>query len=80
MALINYRHLDGIAYIVFYKKGFKTLRYMTCTQNLKYVPREHWPPGPPIIFPVHVARIFDLDIQQWRSFLKANIVSIIPIK
>jgi hypothetical protein len=80
MAIINYKLLDGIAYIIFYKKGYASLRYMLCTQNLKYVPQEDWPPGPPIVFPDHVARIYDLEIMAWRSFIKANIVSIIPAK
>lgn len=66
--------LSGVATVTFTKKD-NTVRVMRCTNNLALIPTEKHPtkatpPNP------DVNRVYDLDINEWRSFRKSSILKI----
>lgn len=65
--------------IVFTKKD-NSERKMYCTNKLSEIPKEHHPnsDNPDKPTPSHLFKVFDLEVQGWRSFTIANLISIEP--
>lgn len=68
------RALKARARVVFMKKD-GSIRTMVCTTNLAYVPVEQHPQGTGK-FSINVQRVFDLELNEWRSFYKSNLMSV----
>lgn len=61
--------------VVTFKKKDGTIRKMKCTRNPKYIPEEHQPKTS-IEDSGAAIRVFDIEKQEWRSFVVENIMSI----
>lgn len=68
------RLLRSRARVVFMKKD-GTIRTMICTTNLEYVPTELHPKGHGK-FNINIQRVFDLELNEWRSFYKNYLMSV----
>lgn len=66
--------LSGVATVTFTKKD-NTVRVMRCTNNLALIPTEKHPTRTTSANP-EVNRVYDLDINEWRSFRKSSILKI----
>lgn len=51
-----------------------TLRTVKATLNPDYIPEEHRPNGRGGAYNSNQLRFFEVDLQEWRSCLKTNIV------
>lgn len=58
-----------------FKKKDGSLRKMHCTKNLNLIPSDQHPKGVQAHSASSLA-VFDLDINEWRSFIVANITHI----
>lgn len=65
---------ESNATITFTKKD-GTQRTMNCTRNTAFIPTEKLPKEG-TTEPTTAVPVFDLDVQDWRSFIPANIVRI----
>jgi hypothetical protein len=68
------RYLKGRARVVFMKKD-GSVREMICTTNLALVPADLHPKGSGK-FNINVQRVFDLELNEWRSFYKSYLMSV----
>lgn len=68
------RALQARARIVFMKKD-GSIRTMLCTTNLSYIPVEQHPQGTGK-YNINIQRVFDLELNEWRSFQKSNLMSV----
>lgn len=66
---------DVIMEVVFTKTD-GTNRVMLCTQALELIPEDKHPSGESnTVYDENQVRVFDLEVNEWRSFLKDNIIS-----
>lgn len=68
------RLLKGRARVVFMKKD-GSVREMICTTNLSLVPAELHPRGTGK-YNIDIQRVFDLELNEWRSFYKSYLMSV----
>lgn len=68
------RALKARARVVFMKKD-GTVRTMVCTTNLAFIPVDLHPQGTGK-YSINVQRVFDLELNEWRSFYKNNLMSV----
>lgn len=66
--------LARVAVVTFTKRDNST-RVMRCTTNLSLVPSDKHPKQSMNYSP-DVYRVFDLDINEWRSFRKSTILKV----
>lgn len=61
---------------VVFTKTDGTNRVMLCTQALELIPEDKHPSGESnTVYDENQVRVFDLEVNEWRSFLKDNIIS-----
>lgn len=65
--------------IIFIKKD-GSRRSMRCTQNLAIIPQEKHPKGIGTGSTADLKKVFDLDIQEWRSFKVDTVIDAEPLK
>jgi hypothetical protein len=68
------RLLKGRARVVFMKKD-GSVREIVCTTNLSLVPTELHPRGTGK-YNIDIQRVFDLELNEWRSFYKSYLMSV----
>lgn len=51
-------------------------RTMRCTTNDKYIREDMKPKGGVVNYSDQVKRVFDIDIDEWRSFRTDSVISI----
>jgi hypothetical protein len=66
---------DNKSTIITFVKKDGTLRKMLCTRNPSKIPAEHHPKTE-TTDPSTSIRVFDLEKNEWRSFLIANVKSV----
>lgn len=66
--------LRGKARLAFFKKD-GSVREMIGTTNLEYVPTEQHPKGGSV-YSASVQKVYDLGLNEWRSFIKSNLMRI----
>ena len=66
---------DNKSTVVTFKKKDGTIRKMRCTRNPSFIPSEHIPKSESQESPSTI-RAFDLEKQEWRSFIVENVMSI----
>jgi hypothetical protein len=66
---------DNKSTIITFVKKDGTLRKMSCTRNPSKIPVEHHPKTE-TTDPSTSIRVFDLEKNEWRSFLVANVKSV----
>lgn len=66
---------NGPMSIVFTKVD-GTQRLMNCTKNMSLVPGDKHPKGDGKPTPANIIKVFDVDINEWRSFKYDSIISI----
>lgn len=75
--VIDYSALGTVAVVTFTKKNGE-LREMVCTTNLALVPAGQQPKGTSTRVDVpDMVRAFDLNKNEWRSFYRSNVISLI---
>lgn len=57
-----------------FKKKDGTLRTMYCTKNLNTIPFENHPKGSSKPTSDNTITVFDLQLNEWRSFVVSNLV------
>ena len=57
-----------------FKKKDGTLRTMYCTKNLNNIPAEKHPKGSNKLVSDNTITVFDLQLNEWRSFVVSNLV------
>lgn len=67
----------GVAVVTFTKKNGET-RVMRCTQNMDRVPTDKHPMGTGTPYTNNQVRVFDLDKEEWRSFLRDSVTEVQP--
>lgn len=67
----------GIAVVTFTKKNGET-RVMRCTQVMDHVPTDKHPTGTGTPYTDSQVRVFDLDKEEWRSFLRGSVTDVQP--
>ena len=71
--------LDGIVNVTFNKKD-GTERIMNCTLNYEHIPENKKPlnlyKGEKVLQNLNILKVFDIDKQDWRSFIVENIISV----
>lgn len=55
-----------------FRKKDGSMRTMRCTRNMDNIPEEHHPKGE-TIEPTGCVRAFDIDKNEWRSFIIENV-------
>lgn len=65
----------GIAVVTFTKKNGET-RVMRCTQSMDYIPTDKHPMGTGTPYTDSQVRVFDLDKEEWRSFLRDSVTDV----
>ena len=67
---------DGICEVLFIKKNGSE-RLMNCTLNMDYVPEEmkqfQLYKGEKVLENLDILKVYDVDVQGWRSFILANV-------
>ena len=67
---------DGICEVMFEKKDGSE-RLMKCTLNLDYVPEEmkqfQLHKGEKVLENLDILKVYDVDVQDWRSFILENV-------
>lgn len=66
--------LGSVAVVTFTKKD-NTVRVMRCTNNLNLIPSDKHPTKT-VTTNADISRVYDLDINEWRSFRKSSILKI----
>jgi hypothetical protein len=67
--------LDRGIVVVTFKKTNGEVREMTCTKNITHIPPSMLPKGTGnIITNKNTIRVFDINAQGWRSFIKQNVI------
>lgn len=75
--VIDYNALRTVALVVFKKKS-GDLREMVCTTNVSLVPASQQPKGTSTrVEPVGIVRAFDLNKNEWRSFYRDSVISLV---
>ena len=65
----------GVMEVTFTKKDGSE-RVMKCTQLWDFIPEDMKPNISDMVYDENQVRVFDLEKQQWRSFLKDSVVSV----
>ena len=66
---------DVVMEVVFTKADGSN-RVMLCTQALERIPTDKHPSGESnTVYDENQVRVFDLEVNEWRSFLKDSIIS-----
>lgn len=73
--LIGVLRDDNKSTVVTFKKKDGTTRKMKCTRNPSLIPEEHHPKTESEES-TNTIRVFDLEKQEWRSFIVENVMSI----
>ena len=73
---IKNRLQDPAPAIVTFTKVDGSKRVMRCTTNPNNIPKELQPTGTERYLNPDVARVFDLDLNEWRSFRINSVISI----
>lgn len=66
---------DNRSTVVTFKKKDGTIRKMKCTRNLKLIPEEQHP-STGVGDSDTAIRVFDLEKQEWRSFIIENVMGV----
>ncbi len=64
----------GVMEVTFVRKDGSE-RVMKCTQLWDFIPEDMKPVNGDMVYDENQVRVFDLEKQQWRSFLKDSVVS-----
>jgi hypothetical protein len=65
---------------VHFIKGDGTIRKMNCTIHEQLIPEAKRPKGTGKAIADHIQRVFDVDIQEWRSFKYDSVVAMVTDK
>jgi hypothetical protein len=68
-----------VLHVTFTKKD-GTVREMRCTKNLDLIPADKQPKGVARTKTSTAVTVFDLDVQEWRSFLPESVQGYFPEK
>jgi len=66
--------LRGVGVVIFIKVTNGNHRIMTCTQNLKLIPREQHPQGLAYNLNPAILRVYSLNDGDWRSFYISEVL------
>lgn len=66
---------DNKSTVVTFKKKDGTIREMRCTRNPKFIPEDQQPKTDSEGSETSI-RVFDLDKQEWRSFIVENVTKV----
>lgn len=66
--------LKNFAIRLVFRKKDGTLRMMHCTQNLDKIPAKCHPTGNGPAYTSEQVRVWDIEKNAWRSFLKSSII------
>lgn len=66
---------DNKSTVVTFKKKDGTIRKMKCTRNPSLIPEEHHPKNE-TKDAENTIRVFDLEKQEWRSFIVENVMGV----
>jgi len=69
---------DNICEVTFTKKD-GSQRTLICTQDMRRIPKEHHPKNEGVVEDVNLppkltTSVFDMDLEEWRSFTNANVI------
>lgn len=66
---------DNKSTVITFKKKDGTIRKMKCTRNPKQIPEDQHPKNESVESSASI-RVFDLEKQEWRSFIVENVMSV----
>lgn len=76
---IDVDKLDGLLRIgevtVTFTKHDGSQRVMRCTKDFDLIPPDHYPDEYDGLVHIDLMKVFDLEIQEWRSFKPSRVIS-----